>query len=216
MDRTDQPSSPFRELETWLPTSTPTSESALALAPPETVPPCNPVEVRRRWGEIHSDVASKIEEVCAAESPWPLVLLGPAGTGKTCAALALLDRVNAGRWYATVPQLAADHVTATQDRLFDGLGNMVTTRALTNRWAERRITCLDELGARDRVSDFQYELVKRCIDDRQGRPSVFISNLSLDDLLRVYDDRICSRLAAGTVVRFACPDRRLRRAGGAA
>ena len=62
------------------------------------------------------------------------------------------------------------------------------------------MTVLDELGTRQQVSDFQYEVTKKAIDTREGRPAIVISNLSLTALAKVYDDRIAARLSEGTVV----------------
>ena len=50
------------------------------------------------------------------------------------------------------------------------------------------------------VSDHHYETIKRCIDDRHGKPLVCISNLNMKELAGVYDDRVASRISAGTIV----------------
>jgi hypothetical protein len=73
------------------------------------------------------------------------------------------------------------------------------------------LVVLDEVGSRSSVSDHHYEQVKRLIDVREGKPLVVCSNLSLPELLSVYDDRIISRLAGGTVVCVHGPDRRVAR-----
>ena len=62
------------------------------------------------------------------------------------------------------------------------------------------LAVLDELGARVQVTDFQYETLKQWLEVRQDTPHIVISNLGPDDLARKYDDRIVSRLCAGTVV----------------
>ena len=75
---------------------------------------------------------------------------------------------------------------------------------------------IDEIGAREKVSDHQYETLKTAIDRRQGQPLVLISNVSPPELSRVFDDRIASRCGAGTVVEVIGPDQRLasRNGGG--
>ena len=72
---------------------------------------------------------------------------------------------------------------------------------------------LDEIGGRDRVSDHHYEAVKTLLDVRQGKPLMVLSNLGLSEIEKVYDDRIASRLATGTIVRVDAKDRRLHKQG---
>ena len=77
-----------------------------------------------------------------------------------------------------------------------------------DRWKTANVTVVDELGTRA-LTDAMYDTLKRAIDDREGKPAVYISNKSIDQLHAVYDDRIASRLAAGTVIRMT-GDRRIR------
>ena len=81
-------------------------------------------------------------------------------------------------------------------------------------WAAVRSTALvvvDDLGARDRVSDHAYETLKKVLDSREGRPLIALSNARLSELARVYDDRIASRLSAGTLIALDEPDQRLKK-----
>ena len=77
---------------------------------------------------------------------------------------------------------------------------------------------LDEVGMRMNVTDAHYSALKKVMDIRYGKPMVMISNLSLDEIAEVYDQRISSRLMDGTVVELTT-DRRgqpnLRIASGA-
>lgn len=135
---------------------------------------------------------------------WPITMLGPVGTGKTCAALCLLDMVGTRR-YTTVQTMCDELIASQRDDSDHG------PTAWWNRWARAKCCVLDELGTRDKVSEFQYECVKKAIDLRDGAPLVCISNASLRELASLYDDRIASRLAAGTVIHFTGDDRRLAR-----
>jgi DNA replication protein DnaC len=81
-------------------------------------------------------------------------------------------------------------------------------------WAEIRqrsssLIVLDDLGLRGRASDAQYDALQKFLLMRQDRPTVITSNLDLDRLAGVYDDRTASRIAAGTVVEIGGPDRRI-------
>jgi len=151
--------------------------------------------IQRELAGVDERLWRRLMDVCTAGGPWPITLIGGVGVGKTCAALCMLDRVSRMRQYRTV----ADLVLAVNNWR---RGNSVSpSEGEVWRWWQRAaFTVLDELGARDRVSDAAYEIVKKAIDLRQNKPSVFISNKGLDDLARVYDDRIASRLNAGTVI----------------
>ena len=72
------------------------------------------------------------------------------------------------------------------------------------------VVVLDEVGTRQTVSDFQYETFKRAIDEREGKPAVFIANVDLSAIGRLFDARIASRLSAGTIVQTE-GDRRMRK-----
>lgn len=187
------------------PVSTQTWASPLALTrrDPYTVGSV-PVHDRDR---VEPDVWSMITACAESGDAWPLVMIGDVGTGKTCAALCLLDLVPLRRYW-TVACLCEQLIEVQQGRAEYGQ----QTDNLAWWWKRYRdydCVVVDELGARDRVSDFQYETVKRALDERVDLPAVFISNLGLDRLADVYDDRIASRLAGGTVIRFDGEDRRL-------
>lgn len=160
------------------------------------------------FSRVDPAVWSAIVNCATTGDRWPLVLTGDVGSGKTCAALSLLDFVQGGRKFMTVAQMCEELIGVQNGQREYG-GKPDTLPAWWARWREAKCIVLDELAARDKVSDFQYESVKRAIDEREERPSVFISNLPLDVLSRVYDNRIASRLAGGTVIHFKGADRRL-------
>lgn len=133
---------------------------------------------------------------------WPLFLYGPAGTGKTCAALVLCDHYLGQYWKLDdlCSELRADIKRNKDDqREWD----------IWDCWSRWQLAVLDEVGVRDHPSDFEYGVVKRCIDLRSGKPLIVMSNVDIDEIERLYDDRIASRMSAGTVVRLQGEDRRL-------
>lgn len=85
----------------------------------------------------------------------------------------------------------------------------VSEAGFWERWKLSKLTVLDELGARGNVTDFQYETVKKAIDAREGLCCVYLSNAGLDEIAALYDDRIASRLAGGTVFELTGPDQRI-------
>ncbi len=166
--------------------------------------------VERVVSEIPPSLLGTLKELVSGNSPWPLFLSGPAGVGKTCAALCLLDL--AGGEYHTVSGLCDLLIRAQQGRLewhYQGRGGIVWPERLWAAIAAAPLVVLDEIGTREKVSDAHYEAVRTAIDKRHGRPFVAISNFDLSHLARLYDDRVFSRLAAGTVVELDGADRRL-------
>jgi DNA replication protein DnaC len=140
-----------------------------------------------------------------------LLLHGGAGGGKTCAALCVLDYADDwGPVYWTVPMLCEEIIRCQQGRMENAAGYKVCVADFWRQMAARSLVVLDELGCRERVTDFHYEAVKQTIDARYAKPLICISNLPLSQLQRVYDERIASRLEAGTVIELVSEDRRLR------
>jgi len=124
-----------------------------------------------------------------------MLLIGPAGTGKTCAALALADYVESA-WYGTPRDLV--EIEARPDR--------------ESRWQSimsRSLVVVDEIGCANRP-DREFDALKRLADEIDYRrvPAIIISNLDRDGLAQAYDERILDRLAAGTVVELSGQSRR--------
>ncbi len=56
----------------------------------------------REWSEIEPNLQRTIHDLCEGRLKWPLFLYGDVGSGKTCAALCLVDRIaNAEFWPIT-------------------------------------------------------------------------------------------------------------------
>lgn len=163
----------------------------------------------RQLSMIPADLRAAIRGCVTGQSSWPLVLCGTSGTGKTCAALCLLDY--AGGRYWTAADLGDDLRDAEDGKLENREGYKILRREIWDRVQGAPLIVFDELGCRDRVSDFQYETAKRVLDKRHGKPLVVISNLTLKVLAELYDDRFVSRLAEGTVLEVSGADRRLDR-----
>jgi len=166
--------------------------------------------VRRSVAQIEPALREAFRSLVSGKTPWPLFLHGPAGTGKSCAALCLLDHATGEYWTTTG---FCEHLNdATFGRLVArGEGGSVTIWPV-QFWAKVQrapLVVLDELGTRDVVSNAHYDAVKRIIDEREGLPLVVISNLDLESIARLYDDRIASRLGAGTIVQLRGRDRRI-------
>lgn len=163
------------------------------------------LEVPRDRARIPSVLAAALRDCSEGRSPWPLFAHGPAGVGKTCAGLYLCDRVARGSVVFTdFAGMCGRMADAKNGR------DTLTAEQLWRRWAGNGLCVLDEIGLRDTVSDHVYEVAQRAIDLRAGKPLLVLSNLDLNALARVFDDRVASRLASGTVVHVDGPDQRLR------
>jgi DNA replication protein DnaC len=152
-----------------------------------------------------------IRELVEGKLPWPLSMLGSVGTGKTCAALCLLDYAGGDYWTAT--DWANTLSYAREGRYTideEGQTRRISPIQMWQRCQRLPLFVLDEIGLRSRASDHQYESVKGVIDARKGKPLVVISNLDLPGLEKVYDDRITDRLIEGTVFLDQNPSRRMQ------
>jgi hypothetical protein len=185
--------------------------------------------VRRLTCSIPDELAAVLSGLLTGRLPWPLYLWGPPGTGKTCAALCLLDQAGpaaaAGTWpplvadwlagFAEVRNLPALRINADQGRYQwsrDGQGGAVTWDHLRRALERAPVFVLDEIGVTG-ATDFRLDLmldVLGCRCDDPVRPLVVTGNRAPGEIERVvYDARVASRILAGTVYHLDGPDRRL-------
>ena len=71
----------------------------------------------------------------------------------------------------------------------------------------KRLFCIDDLGIRG-ATDSVYEIILSFIDCRKGKPTIFTSNMNLDGIREIFDERTASRLSAGTVIEVTGSDQR--------
>lgn len=216
-------------------TSAGTSRGLRRLAPRTAQGPTARPDVRRQISSVRPDLFEVLRGLTAGELRWPLYLWGEPGTGKTSAALALLDLVGPEPLGGTRPALVRDwaagfvevrhlpRICIGADRgLFqwtrDGLAGDVTREALDRQLRAAPLFVFDEIGVGREASDFRLDLLlevlgARC--DDPVRPFVVTSNRAPAELERdVYDGRVASRVLCGTVFRLDGPDRRFVPAAG--
>ena len=155
---------------------------------------------RRIFPEVPRRMDLVDEKLAAGKAKWPLYLHSPVGPGKTFAALCLCDFAHTAI-YHTVDNLC--------NRILRNVP--LETDAEWSRIGSKALAVLDEIGERERVTDLHYTVLKQFLDTREllaGRVGIYISNLKPDDLPKLYDDRLVSRLLAGTVFELTGPDRR--------
>lgn len=195
----------FDRLTTLHESGNPNSAAGRCRLPLRKTPECRQLpELYRRMDRVDQKLLRAFRRLATGEAPWPLFLHGGVGTGKTLAALSLADFVSESRYW-------------TVEALCDAIMDPEAKTALAWKGVrETRLAILDELGERSKVGDLQYTTVKKYLDlreQRAGRVGIYISNLTPDQLVQMFDRRIVSRLTAGTVVELQGRDRRAAEIG---
>lgn len=134
-----------------------------------------------------------------------LLLQGPAGTGKTHLAAAIIRaRIEAGR--RAIFRRAAD-LYAGLRQSYQGSG---TEEALLREYTEAPLLVLDDLGA-GALTDFERRSTLEALDRRLNAllPTVVTTNLTLRDMEARLDDRIASRLSGLTKLELTGRDQRV-------
>jgi len=159
-------------------------------------------EVFRCRERIPRPIIEAIQACATGENPWPLLISGTAGCGKTLACLYLADRVRGDVRWRDISELLSEFVDLKMGRL---PANCRTDVPMTARdyWGEWRdwfsLAIIDEVGACGKVTDTAHEAFKGVLDAREGLPLALVSNLDPEGIKRLFNDRIASRIAAGTV-----------------
>lgn len=150
----------------------------------------------------------------ASEPRWPVYFWGAQGRGKTIAAKLLMRAFNGpafgtdysiwagGEPFKKVLFNCSDLIKGYMDEIISGKNKF---RAA---WRFAPIAILDDIGTRG-LTDNQFDALLQLVNIREGRPTVFTSNLSpkqLGDALK--DTRIASRVSAGYVIQVTGIDRR--------
>lgn len=167
-------------------------------------------QVPREAARITFVIRDVMRDVCRGVKPWPLLLYGSYGIGKTCAGLVLADYVKQSLWF-DFGDFCRKCNDAQCDRLYwtfggdsdEGHTNLRQSRKVTwdEWWKVIRaapLLVLDDIGTRTRASDAQYEALKLAFDRRLGKPFLLTSNLDIDAIGKLFDGRIADRLLAGT------------------
>lgn len=137
--------------------------------------------------------------VISNDGPWPFVMLGEAGAGKTCAALLMAAHVKTFVYFIRFRDWCDRLRWAKRGELQTSTGFKMTEPETWDEWRRAKLGVLDDIGARE-VTDHALEAMLGVLDRREGLPLVCTSNLTLEELGNLFDDRVASRLSAGTIV----------------
>lgn len=138
-----------------------------------------------------------------------------AGTGKTHLAVAILRAIfetdpesRKSVRFCYVPEMVDDY-----RRQFD---ETAQPEDLDHKYIYPELLIMDDFGAQ-RLTTYAVEIINRVIYRREGRSTIYTSNLSLEDVdgkdETGYIERATSRIAGeAKIVKMVGPDRRLMRA----
>lgn len=150
---------------------------------------------------------------------WPLLLTGSVGTGKTCAAAVVYGeyaRNALPMWHRADDLLLSislgrqNGVQVEQWDQYREVKRVVIPFAqFVARAANASCVVLDDLGTRA-PTESMYAALFDLLEWRRQKPLLITSNKTLPELASMYDDRIASRLAGGTVIVMSGKDQRAR------
>lgn len=162
--------------------------------------------------KVPKAIADAFKACRKGKAPWPLFISGDAGGGKSRFALLVND------WYGGIVSDFANIVDEyrlckcgeLRDERYEN-APIMREASYRQRMREFSLVVVDDIGQRD-DSDHARETLMMILNEREGpHPTVLISNLPLSKLSALYDDRVASRMAAGTVVSVHGTDMRLDR-----
>jgi DNA replication protein DnaC len=142
------------------------------------------------------------------ESPRSLLLLGPAGRGKTYFLFALLRamfeaqiiRLEDIRFFRSI---ALDSMLVSEYERYRNIEPFIKTLS------ELPVLCIDDFGldrGTEKAERDYYDLIDRRTSFE--RLTIFSSNLDESSIRRIFGERIASRLKACAVIEFNGPDLR--------
>ena len=149
------------------------------------------------WSQVRQ--AEQVRQMLRAvqrEAAWPLYIYGNPGSGKTCIAALIYEAFTRRPMWSRADDFLLEYVDRGDGR-----------KALQAKVDGTPCLFLDDLGVRPPTPPM-LQAIFDVLEMRKGRPIVIVSNHDLRKLSELYDERIVSRLSAGTVLEIRGQDRR--------
>ncbi len=151
---------------------------------------------------------------CQRSGKWPLCLWGSAGVGKTCAAAVAYSMWRPSAGWHSLAELC-DFLRGFQNspmqllRISRHTSVELSLNGFWQRLEKLGLVVIDEIGTRDATAH-RYDAFLQVLERRKGKPLILTGNLNpVTTLAQVYDERIQSRIVAGTLVEVRGGDQRL-------
>lgn len=149
------------------------------------------------WSQVRqADQVRQMLRAVQREAAWPLYIYGNPGSGKTCIAALIYEAFTRRPMWSRADDFLLEYVDRGDGR-----------KALQAKVEGTPCLFLDDLGVRPPTPPM-LQAIFDVLEMRKGRPVVIVSNHDLRKLSEIYDERIVSRLSAGTVLEIRGQDRR--------
>ncbi|MBA4067160.1 MAG: hypothetical protein C0501_26335 [Isosphaera sp.] len=164
----------------------------------------------RNLAQVTPELRQVLLGLAEGRLKWPLYLWGPPGSGKSCAALSLVDYVKGAKfWHMSVFDSFVQRVKrGIEERPYPETGKIPEDGWW--RWFARLpLVALDDVGSQEVSSESQEDTLFLALERRDGGlPFIITSNRSPKDIETAYSQRIHSRMCSGTIHRLEGRDRR--------
>jgi len=131
--------------------------------------------------------------------PFPMIFVGPAGTGKTYAAVQFLNSYaaeNSSPWSSAYVSMVK-----VEDMLDDEMKENKTMSGTIRTLCNPKVLVLDDFGV-ERKTEFLERAIWRILEERFSKITIITTNLLSNEMLDRYGARIHSRLEWFTPVLF--------------
>jgi len=156
-----------------------------------------------RWENVAEAVRVKalmnrLTKLSEEQSEWPLYIYGKPGTGKTCIAALIYGAYRRRPIWRRADELLIEIGTSRTDGY----------AALKEKLHRSPCVFMDDLGVRqptEAMTQAMFDLMEL----RARKPLIIISNHTPGALSKIYDERIVSRITAGTTLEIGGRDQRV-------
>lgn len=133
------------------------------------------------------------------------IFSGAVGTGKSHLAMSMCKAINEhSKPFRKCLLVSIDELMRRIKGSFNRKDSLYTEERMVDMLTEADLLVLDDLGAEigamdseRSASDFNVRVLNSIVNGRMNKPTIITTNLSAEQMNRMYDDRIISRIARG-------------------